>query len=130
MCGPKQRRNGFSLPELILVVVLLGLLAGVVVGGVVNLLPVGRQEVAVGKARILNAARCSYALLAPDAEERWTETGSDEARLGLLAEARVIDGVSSDFLLSQGGYSLRLQGGLREPTLLFKDGASVNYSNP
>lgn len=130
MCGPRQRPRGFTLPELILVIVLLGILAGVVVGGVVNLLPVGRQEVAVGKARILNAARCSYALLAPDAEERWNATTSDELRLGLLAEARVIDGVTSDFLSSQGGYTLRLQGALREPTALRRNGETVNYSTP
>jgi prepilin-type N-terminal cleavage/methylation domain-containing protein len=123
------RRRGFTLAEIIVVVVVMGLLAGLLAGGVGNLLPVGRQEAAVGKARILNAARCSYSLLLPGAEAQWASVSSDADRVTLLVEARVLDGSSSGFLSSPGGYALSVAGELRESTILTKDGARVNYTS-
>ncbi|MFA5264342.1 MAG: prepilin-type N-terminal cleavage/methylation domain-containing protein [Opitutaceae bacterium] len=126
----RSRRGGFTLAEIIVVVVVMGLLAGLLAGGVGNLLPVGRQEAAIGKARILNAARCSYSLLMPGAEAQWTSAASDADRVALLMEARVLDGSSAEFLASPGGYVLSVSGGLREATILTKDGAQVNYTTP
>src|SRR5664279_3526453 len=113
-----DRRRGFTLAEIIVVVVVMGLLAGLLAGGVGNLLPVGRQEAAIGKARILNAARCSYSLLLPGAEAQWTSVSGDSDRVALLLEARVLDGTSASYLSSPGGYTLSVAGELREATIL------------
>ncbi len=124
------RRAGFTIAEIIVVVVVMGLFAGLLAGGVGNILPVGRQEAAVGKARILNAARCSYSLIMPGSDEKWSSVPADVARVELLVEARVLDGAAGDFLASPGGYVLSVAGELREPTLLTKDGVRVNYTSP
>lgn len=113
-----------------MVILAMGLLAGVLAGGVGNILPVGRQEAAVGKARILNAARCSYSLLVPGAEAQWSAAQTDADKLALLVEARVLDGQATSYLSSPGGYTLSVAGGLREATLLSKDGEPLAYPSP
>lgn len=125
--SPSSR--GFSLAETLLVVVVIGLLGSIVVGGYSGLLPAGRQEAAVGRARVLNAARCAYALVEPDAASLWEAAADDRARFQLLLEARVIDGSASDFLQAAGGYQLRLEGEVRSPTVLLKDGSPVGYQS-
>lgn len=132
MCVPERvsRRRAFTLAELLLVVLLLGLFSGLLVGGVSGLLPVGRQEAAVARARILNAARCSYSLIIPEAESKWTAAADDAAKIALLVEARVLDSSSGSFLSSPGGYVLSLAGDLREPTKLQLKGLAIDYLNP
>jgi len=127
---PSIASKGFTLAELMIAVLMLGLLSGVLVGGLAGLLPTGRQEAAIAKARVLNAARCSYALLVPGAEEQWEAAGSDGARLLLLQEARVLESGSESLLSSPGGYALSLEGSLRQLTLLRLSGAVVDYASP
>jgi len=129
MCAPRHNRHlGHTLAELLIVVVLTGLLAGIAVNGFANLLPAGREQAAVGKARILNAARSAYALSVPDAAARWAAAADDASRVALLREARLLDGEAADYLSSTGGYSLSLQGSLRGSTLLSLRGEAVAYS--
>ncbi|OIR09234.1 hypothetical protein GALL_84640 [mine drainage metagenome] len=127
MSGRDRTRRAFSLAEVIVVVVVTGILGAVLVGGFGRMVPVARQEAAVGKARILNAARCSYALVDPDAADRWAASADDAARFQLLVEAQVIDGRASDYLSLQGGYTLGLSGPVRGTTTVYHDGAPVDY---
>ncbi len=129
MSGPDSRSKGFSLAETIIVVVVIGLLGTVLTGGFGRLLPTARQEAAVGKARILNAARCAYTLVDPDAAARWEESVDDTSRFRLLVEAQVIDGQASDYLSVQGGFILRLDGSVREATQVYRDGIPVVYTS-
>lgn len=129
MCAPKHSGlSGHTLAELVIVVVLTGILAGVAVNGFASLLPAGRQESVVGRARLLNAARSTYALSVADAHERWAAAGDDAARLGLLREAGLVDGGVSDHLSLYGEYTLTLSGTLREPTLVLHKGEPMPYS--
>jgi type II secretory pathway pseudopilin PulG len=127
---PRIKGAGFTLVEALLVVLLLGILSAVLAGGLGGLVPAGRQEAAVSKARILNAARCSYALLVPSAESQWGAAADDGARIALLVEARVMDGTASGLLSSPGGYTLALSGALRDPTVLRKNGSDLEYLQP
>lgn len=129
MCAPRHNNHrGHTLAELLIVVVLTGLLAGIAVNGFANLLPAGREQAAVGKARILNAARSAYALSVPDAAARWASAADDASRVALLREARLLDGEAGDYLSSSGGYTLSLQGNLRGATVLSCRGESVVYA--
>jgi hypothetical protein len=106
----------------VIVMILIGVLGSILVGGFGQLIPVGRQEAALGKARLLDAARCSYALTMPAATETWAGTAGDEARFSLLSGLGILNGAASDYLSSQGGYTLSLAGSLRSSTQVLKDG--------
>jgi prepilin-type N-terminal cleavage/methylation domain-containing protein len=126
-----HRQSGYTLLELLIVICIIGLLATLVTGGFNGMLPAGRQEVAVGKARIVNGARVSYALTVPDAATQWAAAATDLDRAQLLISANALVGASAaDWLSSPGGYTLALTGGLRNQTVVKdKSGATVPYSN-
>jgi len=129
MFAPRHTRfQGHTLAELLIVVILTGLLAGIAVNGFANLLPVGREQAAVGKARLLNAARGAYALSVPDAAGRWAAAPDDTSRITLLHDAGLLEGGAQEYLSSSGGYSLGLSGGLRAPTVLTCRGEAVAYA--
>ena len=120
-------RRGFTLAEVVVVLVCMGLVGGLLVGGFRGVVQAGREEAAMGRARLLNAARWSYGLVAPDAQQRWGACAGDNDRFALLASARLVDGQAADFLSSPGGYVLRLDGALRDRTVLSKNGKVVGY---
>lgn len=122
-----QDNRGFTLGEMLIVVILLGLLTAVLSGGYRGLVPAARQEVAMGKARTLNAARTAYALAVPGASQAWSSAAADSDRVNLLIAAEVLDGRPEDFLSSPGGYTLSLSGVVRAPTVLRRQGAEVAY---
>lgn len=121
------RRRAFSLAELLVVIVCIGILGGLAAGGFRNLVQAGREEAAAGKARLLNAARGSYGLSVADAEARWAGCASDAERLGLLTAAGLLDGTAEEHLYSDGGYAMSLGGVLRARTVLCKNGEPVAY---
>lgn len=123
----RQAGRAFSLAELIIVVVCLGILGSLTAGGIGNLMQVGREEAAVGRARLLNAARSSYALSRADAAQLWSQCASDQQRFQLLSAAQAIEGEATEYLSSPGGYTLALSGPLRGRTLVFKNGEQLAY---
>jgi type II secretory pathway pseudopilin PulG len=125
-----RRRNSaaFTLAELLIVVVVIGLLGTMVVGGFTNVVPAGREVAAVNKARIVNAARVTYALTVPDAGTNWAAAATDAERATLLVNAGALSGSPADWLTASGGYALGFGGSLRAKTVLRdKSGATLNY---
>jgi prepilin-type N-terminal cleavage/methylation domain-containing protein len=121
-------RGGFTLLEILIVVMVIGLLATMVVGGFSNVVPAGREAAAVNKARILNAARVTYALTAVDASTQWAGALTDSDRATLLVNAGALTGTAGDWLTAAGGYTLGLTGGLRSKTVLRDNsGTALNY---
>lgn len=124
--GTEQR--GFTLLEILIVITLIGLLATMVVGGFSNVVPAGREAAAVNKARIVNAARVTYALTTPDASTQWTNALTDSDRAALLVNAGTLSGSASDWLSANGGYALSLTGAVRAKTVLRDStGTALNY---
>lgn len=121
-------RRGFTLLEILVVIMVIGLLGALVVGGFSNVVPAGREAAAVNKARIVNAARLTYALTVADATTQWSAAASDLDRSTLLVNAGALSGAAPDWLGSAGGYSLTFSGALRAKTVL-RDGrgALLNY---
>ena len=122
-----KRRNsaaGFTLMEVLMVVLVIGLLSTMVVGGFTNVVPAGREVAAVNKARIVNAARLTYGLTVADAATQWSAATSDADRTALLVSAGVLSGSAADWLTATGGYTLSYSGGLKAKTVL-KDKAGT-----
>ncbi|HVU32641.1 MAG TPA: type II secretion system protein [Opitutaceae bacterium] len=127
MRGPR-RTGGFTLLELVIAVMLIGLLTSMVVGGFANVIPAGRETAAVNKARIINAARVTYGLTVPDAATEWANALTDADRAALLVNAGALSGAAADWLSASGGYTLALPGGLRTKTVLRdRAGTPLNY---
>ena len=123
-----RAQRGFTLLEMLVVITVIGLLATMVVGGFANVVPAGREAAAVNKARILNAARVTYALTTPDAVTQWTNALSDGDRATLLVNAGALNGSPTDWLSATGGYTLGLSGAVRARTVLRDNtGNALNY---
>lgn len=128
----KLRGGGraFTLLEILLVLVAIGILGSVVVGGFTNVVPAGKEAAACNKARIVNAGRIAFALTTPDAPEQWAAAATDGERSALLTTAGVLTGTAADWLSSSGGYTLSFAGGLRDKTILRgKNGELLLYSD-
>lgn len=120
----------FTLFEILLVVLAIGILSTMVVGGFSNVVPAGREAAAVNKARIVNAARVTYALTVPDAGNQWSAAGTDVDRAALLISAGTLSGSPADWLAASGGFVLSLTGGMKDKTVLRESGgAQLNYTD-
>jgi prepilin-type N-terminal cleavage/methylation domain-containing protein len=124
----RRTLRGFTLLEILIVIMVIGLLSSMIVGGFTNVVPAGREAAAVNKARIVNAARVTYALTVPDASTQWANALSDSDRSALLVGAGFLNGSATDWTSAAGGYSLSFSGALRTKTVL-KDssGTVLNY---
>jgi type II secretory pathway pseudopilin PulG len=120
----------FTLLETLMVVIVIGVLTTLLAGGFTNVVPAGREAAAVNKARIINAARMTYALTAPDSATQWAAAPTDTERATLLIDAGGLTGTAADWTAAAGGYSLNYSGSLRAKTVLRdKSGGVLNYSD-
>jgi prepilin-type N-terminal cleavage/methylation domain-containing protein len=123
----RQSRRGFTLVEVLLVLLVLGLVASMLTGGFSGLLPLGRETVAVTKAREINGARRTYALIVPDAATQWAAASADTDKVTLLINAKLLNGTATDQLTLPGDYTLSLAGAMRDKTVLRKGATTLDY---
>ncbi|HTZ19697.1 MAG TPA: prepilin-type N-terminal cleavage/methylation domain-containing protein [Opitutaceae bacterium] len=123
-----RSRRGFTLVEVLLVLLVLGLVASMLTGGFSGLLPLGRETVAVTKAREINGARRTYALIVPDAAAQWAAATADTDKVMLLINAKLLNGTAADQLTLPGDYTLSLAGAMRDKTVLKKGTATLDYT--
>jgi hypothetical protein len=84
--------------------------------------------VAVTKAREINGARRTYALIVPDAATQWSAATADTDKLTLLINARLLSGTAADHLTLPGDYTLSLAGAMRDKTVLRKGATALDYT--
>ena len=123
----RQSRRGFTLVEVLLVLLVLGLVASMLTGGFSGLLPLGRETVAVTKAREINGARRTYALIVPDAATQWVAASADTDKVTLLINVKLLNGTATDHLILPGDYTLSLAGAMRDKTVLRKGATTLDY---
>jgi len=123
----RQSRRGFTLVEVLLVLLVLGLVASMLTGGFSGLLPLGRETVAVTKAREINGARRTFALVVPDAATQWAAAMADTDKVALLINAKLLNGTAADQLALSGDYTLSLAGAMRDKTVLKKGATTLDY---
>jgi prepilin-type N-terminal cleavage/methylation domain-containing protein len=124
----RQSRRGFTLVEVLLVLLVLGLVASMLTGGFSGLLPLGRETVAVTKAREINGARRTFALIVPDAATQWAAATADTDKVTLLINAKLLNGTAADQLTLPGDYTLSLAGAMRDKTVLRKGATTLDYT--
>jgi len=120
--------RGFTLIEVMIVMLIIGLLASIVTGGFSGLLPLGRETVALTKAREINGARRTYALIVPDAATQWAAATADTDKVTLLINAKLLNGTAADQLTLPGDYTLCLAGAMRDKTILKKGATTLDYT--
>ena len=113
--------------EVIVVVIMLGILAGIAVPVYSGIRRSSLENAAMHHARLVNAARDSFALTVPSAASQWTAAESDEAKLQLLIAQNFLAGSPSDYLAMSGDYSVQLTGALRARTVLLQNGHAIDY---
>ncbi len=123
-CGASR---GYTLGEVVVVIAILGILSAVVVPVYSGLRRSSLEMAAMHHARMINAARESFALTVPAASARWAEAADTEARLRLLIDEQLLGGEVSDYLHMSGKYAVDLSGQLRARTVLTCGGGAVDY---
>lgn len=113
--------------EIIVVIVVIGLLSMIAVPVYSGIRKSALENAAMHNARLVNAARDSYALTIPSAAPTWISAQDDEARLRLLITENLLPGQPSDYLSMSGNYSLQLPGGVRTRTILVLNGTPLGY---
>lgn len=125
----KKKCAGYTMMEVLIVVICIGLLAAVAAGGFNRTIQVGRETAATGKARMVNAARATYGLTVPGAAATWTATTGGAARLQLLITAGVLDGTTASYLTPTTGYTIEVSGALRDRTVVKRGGTALTYND-
>jgi prepilin-type N-terminal cleavage/methylation domain-containing protein len=120
-------RVGYTLSEMVVVIVVIGLLAMIAVPVYSGIRRSSLENAAMHNTRLINAARDSFALTMPSAAASWGAASGDDARLQLLVTEDLLAGSPADYLFMGGGYAVQLTGGVRSPTVLLHDGSSINY---
>jgi prepilin-type N-terminal cleavage/methylation domain-containing protein len=119
--------RGYSLAEMSVVIVVLGILATIAVPVYSGIRTSSLQTAAMHSARLINAARDAYALTVPSAITSWNSAGSDAARLQLLITENLLAGDPNDYLSMAGNYSVQLSGEVRSATILTEEGNAIDY---
>jgi prepilin-type N-terminal cleavage/methylation domain-containing protein len=120
-------RAGYTLSEIIVVITVIGLLSLIAFPIYTGVRNSSLQGAAMHNAKLVAAARSSYALTVPSAPASWAAATEDKARLELLIGENLLSGTSADYLEMPGGYAVQLSGALRASTLLTKDGHAIQY---
>lgn len=121
------RSRAFTMSEIIVVIVVIGLLAMIAVPVYSGIRRSALENAAMHNARLINAARDSFALTIPAAASSWAAAADDEAKLRLLIAENLLAGVPADYLAMTGNYSVQLSGAIRARTVLLRDGNPVDY---
>lgn len=124
---PLTAKRGYTLSEMVVVIVVIGLLAMIAVPVYSGIRRSSLENAAMHNARLINAARDCFALTVPAAATAWGASSDDSARLQLLITENLLAGAPSDYLSMGGGYAVQLTGGVRTSTVLLHDGAPILY---
>lgn len=116
----KPNKSGFTLVEVLLVVVLLGVISGLGYPLIIHLMDSGLERSAVSMAQSVNAAKQSYKMRNYKADQEYGKQSNEAARYGLIQEYMPHGNVGLNELLPKGytleiGSSIRDRVGLRGP---------------
>ena len=121
-----NRKSGFTLPEALLTMALLGILTTITFPRVHGVLDKCKEKQAIAKAETLNSAKVCFKMRIADAQESYLKNGTDESRFQLLKKYIPISEVTFDQYAPKG-FSIKLGKNLDEKVKLNKGNAPIKY---
>ena len=120
-------QRAFSLPELLVGLLVMAAVSATVLVVYPDVTRKAELNKALTRAKIIDAARSLYAANAIDSTA-WDSLATAEDHVGLLTSGGYLSGTVSDYTRFSFGYSLRVDGSIRTPTQVLKDGSPIPLS--
>jgi len=120
--------KGQSLPELLITIVVIGILATVTTSYFDDAIPAAEQRRAISAANSINAAKITYSMRVSNAASLWSSASNDAARFLLIRDR--IPYASSDTLSSftPTGFTLTLGSSIdSKVSVTTSGGAAISY---
>lgn len=122
----RTNKSGFSLVEVLLTIVLIGVVSGLCYPVVVNLLEKCKDESAICSAECVNAAKKSFWMRNPRAEQEYMNQTSDAAKYALIKDYLPDPSTTFDRALPKG-YQLKMNARIRSRVGIFKGNSELEY---
>ena len=119
--------RGFSLPELLVGLLVMAAVTATVLVVYPDIARKSEFNKIVTTAKVVDAARSLYAANAVDSSA-WSGALTAEDHLALLTGGGYLSGSVADYTRYSFGYSLRVDGSIRTPTVVLKDGSPIPIS--
>jgi len=122
----RTNKSGFSLVEVLLTIVLIGVFSGLCYPIIVNLLEKCNDESAICGAQCINAAKKSFWMRNPKAEQEYTRQTTDEAKYTLIKDYLPDPSTPFDRALPKG-YQLKMHSSIRGHVGIIKGNSELGY---
>lgn len=122
----RANKSGFSLVEVLLTIVLIGVVSGLCYPVVVNLLDKCKDESAICSAECINAAKKSFLMRNPRAEQEYMHQSSEEAKYILIKDYLPDPSTPFDRALPKG-YQLKMNARIRSRVGIIKGKSEIEY---
>lgn len=122
----RTNKSGFSLVEVLLTIVLIGVISGLCYPVIANLLEKCKDESAICSAECINAAKKSFWMRNPKAEQEYIHRSTDEAKYTLIKDYLPDPSMSFDRVLPKG-YHLVMHSSIRGRVGILKGNSELYY---
>lgn len=122
----RNNKSGFSLIEVLLTIVLIGVISGLCYPIVTNLLDKCKDVSAICAAESVNAAKKSFWMRNPKAEQEYARQSTNEGRYSLIKDYLPNPNTSFDRALPKG-YKLEMYPSIHDYVGILKGNSELDY---
>lgn len=121
-----RNKSGFSLVEVLLSIVIIGILSALSYPCMTNIIEKCRSELAISFAQSVNAAKSSFWMKNANGEEEYARQTANKGRYDLIKEYMSNSNVSLERALPQG-YQIIMNDSIRDRVELFNNKGEIVY---